>query len=153
MFFIFAFFCWFLVRINLLCCCDGPARFFTFPPAGSTNKRVGKVCLTFLPNFENFQSPHQEVPREWSARDETPLAPAHAAAGFCRLNKPAACVKMKLTRHCATTDSIISLAPQTQLCGSSLYRLRLLQQSLLKSFHWVQAYRKACRRRVIYWRR
>jgi len=72
-----------------------------------------------LENFKNFQSPHQEVPREWSARvvcykfDETPLAPAHAAAGFCRLNKPAACVKMKLTRHCATTDSIISLAPQT----------------------------------------
>ncbi len=37
--------------------CDGGreggregARFFTFPPAGSTNKRVGKVCLTFLPN-------------------------------------------------------------------------------------------------------
>jgi hypothetical protein len=27
------------------------AHFFTFPPAGSTNKRVGKVCLTFLPNF------------------------------------------------------------------------------------------------------
>jgi hypothetical protein len=30
--------------------CDRPAHFFTFPPAGSTNKRVGKVCLTFLPN-------------------------------------------------------------------------------------------------------
>ena len=28
----------------------GGARFFHFPPAGSTNKRVGKVCLTFLPN-------------------------------------------------------------------------------------------------------
>ena len=26
------------------------ARFFHFPPAGSTYKRVGKVCLTFLPN-------------------------------------------------------------------------------------------------------
>ena len=34
--------------------CDaGGALFFTFPPAGSTNKRVGKVCLTFLPNFED----------------------------------------------------------------------------------------------------
>jgi hypothetical protein len=32
--------------------CDGDgALFFTFPPAGSTNKRVGKVCLTFLPNL------------------------------------------------------------------------------------------------------
>ena len=34
--------------------CDaaaGGAHFFTFPPAGSTNKRVGKVCLTFLPNL------------------------------------------------------------------------------------------------------
>jgi hypothetical protein len=30
--------------------CDAAAHFFTFPPAGSTNKRVGKVCLTFLPN-------------------------------------------------------------------------------------------------------
>ena len=29
----------------------GGARFFHFPPAGSTNKRVGKVCLTFLPNY------------------------------------------------------------------------------------------------------
>jgi hypothetical protein len=28
----------------------GGAHFFTFPPAGSANKRVGKVCLTFLPN-------------------------------------------------------------------------------------------------------
>ena len=37
------------VRINSVCLSAG-ALFFTFPPAGSTNKRVGKVCLTFLPN-------------------------------------------------------------------------------------------------------
>ena len=40
------------VRINVCVCVqeEGGALFFTFPPAGSTNKRVGKVCLTFLPN-------------------------------------------------------------------------------------------------------
>ena len=34
--------------------CDAGSAFFHFPPAGSTNKRVGKVCLTFLPNFQCF---------------------------------------------------------------------------------------------------
>ena len=35
---------------NDICDAAAGAHFFTFPPAGSTNKRVGKVCLTFLPN-------------------------------------------------------------------------------------------------------
>ena len=38
--------------------CDrgGGALFFTFPPAASTYKRVGKTCLIFLPNLQgSFQ--------------------------------------------------------------------------------------------------
>ena len=42
--------------------CDaGGAHFFTFPPAGSANKRVGKVCLTFLPNLPKISMKKQKV--------------------------------------------------------------------------------------------
>ena len=40
---------------------EGGAQFFHFPPAGSANKRVGKVCPTFLPNSVSFEKQYRNT--------------------------------------------------------------------------------------------